>query len=114
MKKMIIILLVLALASAASCSGKSEKKDAETPQAYIIHVTDQNQDPVQEAYINFCTDQVCVPVASDENGRAVFDGDPDVYHVQLFKVPEGYSFDPDFELNAGPEYGEWEIRIKKD
>ena len=119
MKKIILVLLAAALVLAASCSekpgknsSKAEKEDV--ARTYILHVTDQNQDPVPEAYINFCTDQLCVPVASDENGTAVFDGDPGVYHVQLFKVPEGYSFDQDFELNVGPEYGEWEIRVNKD
>lgn len=36
-----------------------------------------------------------------------FDEARDAYHIQLLKVPKGYSFDPDFELNLDHGYGEW-------
>jgi hypothetical protein len=84
------------------------------PQAYVLHVVDQNGDPVPGAYVNFCTDTACSMTQSDESGTIVFDGAPDVYHLQLLKVPEGYSFDPDYEWYTGRTYGEWLLCIRKD
>lgn len=83
-------------------------------QAYIIHVTDQDNRPVEEVIVNFCTDTACTPVESDENGLIVFAGAPDIYHVQIVDVPEGYSCDEDFELYTAAEYGEWTLRLTKD
>ena len=84
------------------------------PQAYIIHVVDQDNHPVEEVTVNFCTDFACVPKESDENGLITFEGAPDVYHVQLTDVPEGYSFDESFELYTDSAYGEWVLRVRKD
>ena len=63
---------------------------------------------------NFCTDTACSLTQSDENGIISFDGAPDVYHIQLLKAPEGYSFDSGFELYTERTYGEWLLRISKD
>ena len=83
-------------------------------QAYILHAADQYGNPGPEVTVNFCTSTACIPEESDENGLIVFDGSPDVYHVQLVDVPDGYSYDDGFELYTGPEYGEWVLRVKKD
>ncbi len=83
------------------------------PEAYILHVVDQNNDPVPEAAVSFCTDTACVPVEADEYGTITYSGTPDVYHVQLVDVPEGYSFDGDFDLYTDSAYGEWVLRVRK-
>ena len=49
-----------------------------------------------------------------ENGIIFFDGAPDVYHVQIIEVPEGYSFDEDFEMYTDCTYGDWVLYIQKD
>ena len=138
MKKAISILAVLALAlcvAAASADGAGSEKREETPcpgdaadnlpecvepiltedapQAYILHVKDQNGDPVPGVYFIFCTDAMCVPVQSDENGTAVFVGVPGVYHVQILRVPDGYGFDAGFEMITERAYGEWLLRVVK-
>ena len=51
--------------------------DADAPaenarQAYIIHVVDQNNQPVEEVVVNFCTDKACTPGESDEKGTVTF------------------------------------------
>ena len=86
----------------------------EAPQAYVLHVTDPYGDPVPGVYATFCTDTACFMAESDGEGIIRFDGAPDVYHVQLIKVPEGYGFDADFELRTGPAYSEWRLFIRKD
>ena len=115
MKKIIAVLLIAALALAltgCAVTGR-EQTEKETPKAYILHVTDQNGDPVAEVSVNFCTDAACVPKTSDKNGLITFTGAPDVYHVQLIDVPDGYSFDESFELYTTSEYGEWPLQVKK-
>jgi hypothetical protein len=82
--------------------------------AYIIHVLDQNGDPVPEVVVNFCTDTACVPCESDESGTIVFNGTPDAYHVQVIDYPEGYSCDESFEMYTPETYGEWVLRLHKD
>ena len=92
----------------------AEEEKGNALQTYIIHVTDQNGNPVAEAAVNFCTDTACRPAESDENGLIIFEGVPDRYHVQLTDLPEGYSWDENFEMYTGTEYGEWTLRVKKD
>ena len=89
--------------------------DAESSaDAYIIHVLDQNGDPVPEVIVNFCTDTACVPCESDESGTIVYNGTPYAYHVQVIDYPEGYSCDESFEMYTTEIYGEWIIRFHKD
>ena len=89
--------------------------DAESSaDAYIIHVIDQNGDPVPEVIVNFCTDTACVPCESDESGTIVYNGTPYAYHVQVIDYPEGYSCDESFEMYTTETYGEWIIRLHKD
>ena len=64
--------------------------------------------------VNFCTDIACAMLQSDENGTVAFYGAPDVYHVQLLKTPDGYSFDPGFEMYTGQAYSQWALRVRKD
>ena len=90
------------------------EKTENAPQAYIVHVVDQDGKPVPEVSVNFCTDEACTPKESDENGLITFDGKPYKYHVQIIDVPEGYSCDESFEMYTTPVYSEWTLRIRKD
>ena len=85
--------------------------EAGAPRAYILHVNDQNGEPVPGVVVNFCTDIACSMARSDESGIIRFDGKPDTYHIQLLKVPEGYSFDSGFDFYTTDTYGEWELLI---
>ena len=96
-----------------------EYADADTQaenalKAYIIHVVDQDNNPVEEVTVNFCTDQACTPKETDETGTITFDGEPYKYHVQIIEVPEGYSWDESFDMYTAPVYGVWTLRIRKD
>ena len=92
----------------------TEEKAENIPQAYIVHVIDQDGSPVRGVFVNFCTDTSCVPMESDESGTITFTGAPDVYHVQILVVPDGYSWDEGYEMYTPREYGEWVLRIRKD
>lgn len=94
--------------------AEAAQPESEAPQAYILHVTDQDGSPVEGLMANFCTDTTCTMTVSDASGLICFEGAPDTYHVQLLMAPEGYCFDEEFEMYVGPAYGEWNLRIKKD
>ena len=79
-----------------------------------MHVVDQNGNPVEGVTVNFCTDVSCVPKESDEDGLITFTGAPDAYHVTIVDVPDGYSWDEDYEMYTAREYGEWILRVRKD
>ena len=94
--------------------GEYVQPEPVMPTAYILHVVDQDGQPVPGMTVNFCTATTCISLRSDETGEIRFEGAPDVYHVQPFRAPEGYSFDAGFEFNTGRTYGEWRLRIRKD
>ncbi len=87
--------------------------EAAAPEAYILYITDQDGAPVPGVTVKFCTDTNCTLVQADGNGIVTFAGAPEDYHMQVLKVPAGYSFDADYELSTGSGYGEWLLRIRK-
>ena len=66
--------------------------------AYVVTVVDQNGDPVPGVYVNFCTSTTCNMATSDENGVINFEGPALAYHVDVLKMPEGYSFDKSSDI----------------
>ena len=93
----------------------SEPESADSSlQAYALHIIDQYGNAVPEVTVNFCSDTACTPCESDETGALTFSGKPDVYHVQIVEVPDGYSFDESYELYTESTYAEWVLRIRKD
>ena len=93
---------------------EEEKPGVSGLEAYMLHFVDQYSDPVPDVKVNFCTDAACTLQIADENGLVRFSAPVENYHVQLLKVPEGYSFDPGFELFTGDAFGEWNILVRKD
>ena len=91
-----------------------EPAQAPEQKAYVIHVKDQDGNPVPGAAVNFCTDAACTMAQGGEDGVITFDGAPENYHVQILRVPEGYSFDQAFELYTGETYGEWVLHVAND
>ena len=89
-------------------------QQAEGPQAYILHVVDQDNNPVEEVIVNFCTDSSCTPQETDETGTITYKAEPHRYHLQIVEVPDGYSWDESFDMYTTQEYGEWVLRIRKD
>ncbi|MBQ7655453.1 MAG: redoxin domain-containing protein [Clostridia bacterium] len=86
----------------------------ETEAAYTVYVVDQNGDPVPGAYINFCTDDSCERTQADENGVITYTAAPYAYHLQILKLPAGYSFDPAFEVYTEAHSSELTVTVTKD
>ena len=73
------------------------------PAVYNVVVADQNGNPVPGVFVNICTDTTCMPVQSDEFGYITFAGEPQAYHLQTIKVPEGYSIGDGAEATTEAE-----------
>lgn len=95
-------------------SVQTDSSPEESDQTYTVYVVDQDHYPVPDVYVNFCTDTACMMAEGDENGIIIFKGNPDVYHLQIVEVPEGYSFDEDFEIYTDRTYGDLVLYIRKD
>ena len=103
-----------AMGATASWQYEEDRKNDKAAEAYVLHMVDQNGQPVAGVMANFCTDTACNTMVSDENGFISVAGGPENYHVQLLKAPEGYSFDQGFEMYTGTAFGEWKVLIRKD
>ncbi|MER1993136.1 MAG: TlpA disulfide reductase family protein [Eubacteriales bacterium] len=78
---------------------KQKVDGVETPaqtdeeQIYTVFFVDQNGEPVPEVMAAFCTAERCHNVTSDEEGKVVYKGPANTYHVTIVEVPDGYSED---------------------
>ena len=63
---------------------------------YTVFFLDKDLHGVEDCAASFCTDTSCVPVTSNAQGVAVFDGEQREYHVLLIDYPEEYT-----ELKVG-------------
>ena len=85
----------------------AEDYDGTPATAYNVYVCDQDENPVPGAYLNFCTDTTCETKVSDEDGTICFVGKPENYHLQMLKLPEGYSASEDSDQYFDGSDGEW-------
>ena len=58
--------------------------------------------PVPGVIFAFCTDETCVPAATDGTGTAFFEGAPGEYEVKVLSVPQGYTVSLPEGLVTGP------------
>ncbi len=67
-----------------------------------VKVTDPEGNPVAGVLMNLCTDTLCKPGMTGEDGRNLVCGEPIQYHVQILRVPEGFAWNGE-EFYIGPE-----------
>ncbi|MBR2570860.1 MAG: redoxin domain-containing protein [Clostridia bacterium] len=82
-----------------------EDYDGAPAALYGVYAFDQNDELVPGVTVNFCTDTVCQPAVTNENGVICFTGPLDNYHLQVLQVPEGYTFDESFDAYVSEESG---------
>ena len=85
----------------------------ETQSTYRVRFTDQYGSPVAGVAVNFCSDTTCRPVFSGSDGYAVYTGEPYNYHMQIIKVPKGYSFDRNAEYYTERKSSEYTLTVTK-
>ena len=95
-------------------SGSNDTKDNATDAIYTVTITDQNKEAVQGCVVNFCDDSSCATVVSDKNGIAKHSGVAYPYHIQIVKVPDGYSYDTSKEYVAEEDGYKLAVAVKKD
>ena len=87
--------------------------ELEEKATYIVTVLDQNGDPVPKAAVSFCTPTSCSFAKADENGVATYVGAPFAYHVDIVKVPKGYSFTPLDDVYTDPHSFSMTVTVTK-
>lgn len=113
-----LLVLALLLGCLAGCAADSPKptpaadetatpvseNEAPAPEvcSYSIRARGGSGEPIQGAIFNFCTDESCFPVTTDEDGLAVFTGAPARYHVQLLRAPVGWQVEGEAEFTTEP------------
>ena len=68
----------------------------EVPEGYSLYTLvfeDGDGAPVEGVIANVCDDNTCTPMTSDADGMISFVYPSFAYHIQVIKVPEGYSYD---------------------
>ena len=105
----VILLTGLLTACARSVPKEDEAAETEDRCTYTVYAYDSNDKPLAGVFINFCTDDSCVPVTTDAKGTAVFTGAPDKYHVQIIKAPEGWQVDGENEFCTEPHTQEFRL-----
>ena len=101
--------LVMTLGCLTCCASKtspsSDTEDASKCTYTVVVTSQENGEGLEGVIINFCTDSTCVPVTTDEEGTAVFTGEPYKYHVQMIKCPEGFEMpeETDWYTEEKPE-----------
>ena len=81
---------------------------------YVLIFTDQNGDPVPGLIANVCDDSTCTPMTTDAEGKIAFTKAPFAYHIQVLRVPEGYSYDRSIETYLEILGGETTFTVTKE
>ena len=92
-------------------------EDGEAPDGmsdYMLIFVDQDDEPVQGVIANVCDDSSCTPMTSGEDGIIEFTYPSFAYHIQIIKVPEGYSYDTSQESYLDAEGGMTLFTLEKD
>lgn len=98
----------------AYVDGGDAAAQGEAEATYTVAVVDQDGAPVPDAYVSFCTDETCQTAQSGEDGVITFVGAPQAYHLQILKLPEGYSFDAQEEIWTEAGSCALTIRVNRD
>ena len=93
--------------------GHSDENYNSEECTYTLYVVDEELNSVADATIGFCTDTVCNYATTDEDGKAVFKGNPAKYHIQIIEAPDGYSDELDEEMYTEPFDQTFYILMKK-
>ena len=97
--------------------GAAEQEEPQKtagPAAYIVHVTDEEDSPVEDAAVQACNDTACYFKTTGEDGTAVFEelAGEENCEIHVLEVPEGYLEDE--EIYYPDASGEVTIRLQKE
>ncbi len=110
MKRCCLLLLLLACLAGCGTAESVPKADVCT---YTVRVEDADGRPVAGVMVNFCTDVSCTPITTDDEGRAVFTGPPEEYHVQVIRVPKGWQVRGEAEFHTEPREQSFRVILEE-
>lgn len=94
-------------------AGTDDIAEAESSDiTYTVSVKDEDGNGVSGCVVNFCDESGCFTVTEDSGGIYSFEGPAYEYHIQVIKVPDGYSYDTTQEYTADKAGGSIEITLK--
>jgi len=97
-----------------AAAGADEKAAGANPgDVYRVIVNDEDGNSVENAAVQFCSDETCTMAKTDADGIAVFDSPEGSYTVHVLKVPEGYAED-ETEYPVPAVFGDVTITLKKE
>ena len=88
---------------------KASDVTATDTDSYTFVCADENNDPVEGVRIQICTDEMCVMRKSDEEGKVVFDGEPQIYTIHVFSYPEEYELTSPKDFDTDDKYGTYSV-----
>ncbi len=71
----------------------SDDEGADGMSDYALSFVGPDGEPVEGVIANVCDDDTCEPMTSDADGMIEFTKPAFAYHIQIIKVPDGYSYD---------------------
>ncbi len=80
---------------------------------YSIYALDKNGDYVKGAVFNFCTDEACTLLTTDEYGFVEYEGLPGRYHIQFISAPNGLTVSGESEWITEPFPQMWLITLEE-
>ena len=103
---------------------ETELDESAASYTYRIFVTDEEDNPIEEAVVQFCDESSCRMGETDEDGCAVFEvSEAKQYEVHIAEAPDGFDYDEeevfktedsasDLTIVDSPEYNT--VRIHKE
>lgn len=102
------------LPSTDEIAAAGEDSDSLGYASYTLYFVDEDGNPVEGVIANICDDTSCQPMTSDENGVVEFVNVPFTYHIQVIKIPSGYTFDTSAEYYTDAAGGEMTFTLTKE
>ena len=80
---------------------------------YRVYVKDENDQPLEEAVVQFCDETTCRFGETDADGCAEFDvTEEKVYDVHIMEAPDGYAYDEEEIFNTDETASDMTIVLK--
>ena len=78
------------IAPVAATNSYSNASDS-----YVIYVVDETGAPIENAMVQFCTNDTCNMKTTGSDGTVSFSDPPGIYEVHILKLPDGYQGNQD-------------------
>ncbi len=93
---------------------ETELDESAASYTYRIFVTDEEDNPIEEAVVQFCDETSCRMGETDEDGCAVFEvSEAKQYEVHIAEAPDGFDYDEEEVFKTEDSASDLTIVLKK-